>query len=108
MSMDAPEENLSEALKGMSIVISGNFSISRDEMKELITLHGGRNSSSLSSRTSYLLAGTKPGPEKMKKAEQLGIKVISEDEFRKMLPEGSLPENREEEEEYTDLFGGLI
>ena len=44
----------------------------------------------------------------MKKAEQLGIKVISEDEFRKMLPEGSLPENREEEEEYTDLFGGLI
>ena len=108
MSMDAPEENLSEALKGLSIVISGNFSISRDEMKELITLHGGRNSSSLSSRTSYLLAGTKPGPEKMKKAEQLGIKVISEDEFRKMLPEGSLPENREEEEEYTDLFGGLI
>lgn len=108
MSMDAPEENLSEALKGLSIVISGNFSISRDEMKELITLHGGRNSSSISSRTSYLLAGTKPGPEKMKKAEQLGIKVISEDEFRKMLPEGSLPENREEEEEYTDLFGGLI
>lgn len=107
MSMEAPAQNLSAALTGKTIVISGNFSISRDEMKELIALHGGKNSSSLSGKTSYLLAGSKPGPEKMKKAEQLGIPVINEDEFRSMLPDGALPEN-DEEEPITDLFGGLV
>ena len=85
MSMEAPAQNLSAALTGKTIVISGNFSISRDEMKELIALHGGKNSGSLSGRTSYLLAGSKPGPEKMKKAQQLGIPVINEEEFRSML-----------------------
>lgn len=107
MSMEAPAKNLSAALTGKTIVISGNFSISRDEMKELITLHGGKNSGSLSGKTSYLLAGSKPGPEKMKKAEQLGIPVINEEEFRSMLPDGALPEN-DEEEPITDLFGGLV
>lgn len=107
MSMEAPAQNLSAALTGKTIVISGNFSISRDEMKELIALHGGKNSGSLSGKTSYLLAGSKPGPEKMKKAEQLGIPVINEDEFRSMLPDGALPEN-DEEEPITDLFGGLV
>ncbi|HAW06406.1 MAG TPA: DNA ligase (NAD(+)) LigA, partial [Rikenellaceae bacterium] len=90
---------------GKIIVISGNFSISRDEMKELIELHGGKNSSSLSGKTSFLLAGTKPGPEKMKKAEDLKIPVVSEDEFRKMLPEGSMPEDEVTE---PDLFGGMV
>ena len=107
MSMEAPAQNLSAALTGKTIVISGNFSISRDEMKELIALHGGKNSGSLSGKTSYLLAGSKPGPEKMKKAEQLGIQVINEEEFRSMLPDGALPEN-DEEEPITDLFGGLV
>lgn len=107
MSMEAPAQNLSAALTGKTIVISGNFSISRDEMKELIALHGGKNSGSLSGKTSYLLAGSKPGPEKMKKAEELGIPVINEEEFRSMLPDGALPEN-EEEEPITDLFGGLV
>lgn len=107
MSMKAPAQNLSAALTGKTIVISGNFSISRDEMKELIALHGGKNSGSLSGKTSYLLAGSKPGPEKMKKAEQLGIPVINEEEFRSMLPDGALPEN-DEEEPITDLFGGLV
>lgn len=107
MSMEAPAQNLSAALTGKTIVISGNFSISRDEMKELIALHGGKNSGSLSGKTSYLLAGSKPGTEKMKKAEQLGIPVINEDEFRSMLPDGALPEN-DEEEPITDLFGGLV
>lgn len=107
MSMEAPAQNLSAALTGKTIVISGNFSISRDEMKELIALHGGKNSGSLSGKTSYLLAGSKPGPEKMKKAEQLGIPVINEDEFRSMLPDGALQEN-DEEEPITDLFGGLV
>lgn len=107
MSMEAPAQNLSAALTGKTIVISGNFSISRDKMKELIALHGGKNSGSLSGKTSYLLAGSKPGPEKMKKAEQLGIPVINEEEFRSMLPDGALPEN-DEEEPITDLFGGLV
>ena len=75
---------VSDSLAGKSIVISGNFSISRDEMKALIEANGGRNSSSLSRKTDYLLAGTKPGPEKMKKAAELGIPVIDEDTFRQM------------------------
>ena len=75
----------SEVLKDNIIVISGNFSVSRDEIKELISQHGGKNSSSVSGKTTYLLAGEKPGPEKLKKAESLGIPVIDEAEFRRMI-----------------------
>lgn len=71
-------EKVSSRLEGKTIVISGNFSISRDDMKALITAHGGRNSGSVSGKTSYLLAGEKPGPEKIKKAESLNVRVISE------------------------------
>lgn len=92
---------LSSSLDGRTIVISGNFSISRDEMKELITLHGGKNSSSISSKTAFLLAGSKPGPEKLKKCEELGIPVISEEEFRAMLPEGTDKAKSNEGEELT-------
>lgn len=76
---------VSELLKGMNIVISGTFSISRDEMKKLITANGGKNSSSISSRTTCLLAGEKPGPEKIKKADELGVRIIGEDEFMTMV-----------------------
>ena len=72
---------MSSALEGKTIVISGNFSISRDQMKALITSHGGKNSGSISGKTSWLLAGEKPGPEKLKKAEALGVPVISEEEL---------------------------
>ena len=72
---------LSEVLKGMTVVISGNFSISRDEMKALIAAHGGKNSGSVSGKTAFLLAGEKAGPEKLKKAESLGVRIISEQEF---------------------------
>ena len=74
-------EQLSETLKGMTIVISGNFSISRDQMKALIVAHGGKNSGSISGKTTFLLAGEKAGPEKLKKAESLGVRVIGEREF---------------------------
>ena len=74
-------EQLSEVLKGMTVVISGNFSISRDEMKALIAAHGGKNSGSVSGKTAFLLAGEKAGPEKLKKAESLGVRIISEQEF---------------------------
>jgi DNA ligase (NAD+) len=83
--MDSLPEKLSETLAGKTIVISGNFSISRDAMKALITAHGGKNSGSISGKTSYLLAGEKPGPEKIKKAETLGIQIIDEETFNRMI-----------------------
>ena len=79
-------EAASDALAGKTIVISGNFSISRDDMKALIMSHGGKCSGSVSGSTSFLLAGSKPGPEKLRKCSQLGIPVVSEEEFRAMLP----------------------
>lgn len=75
----------SEVLKGKTIVISGNFSISRDEMKTLIERHSGKAGSSISGNTDYLVAGDKSGPAKLAKAEKLGIKIISEDEFFNMI-----------------------
>ena len=86
-SAEGAKAALSSALEGKTIVISGNFSISRDAMKELIAAHGGKAGSSVSGKTAFLLAGTKPGPEKLKQCEKLGIPVISEEDFRKMLPE---------------------
>ncbi|MBO4624789.1 MAG: NAD-dependent DNA ligase LigA [Bacteroidales bacterium] len=85
MSMEEGAGKQSDALAGKSIVISGNFSISRDAMKALIEAHGGKNSSSVSGKTDYLLAGTKPGPEKLKKAADLGIQVIDEETFMRMI-----------------------
>ena len=85
LELGQQKESLSESLAGQTIVISGNFTISRDAMKELIALHGGKNSGSVSGKTAYLLAGEKAGPEKLKKAESLGVKVISEAEFMEMI-----------------------
>ena len=79
------QQKLSDKLAGKTIVISGNFSVSRDDMKSLITSHGGKNSGSVSGKTSYLLAGEKPGPEKIKKAESLGVEIIDEQKFREMI-----------------------
>lgn len=81
------EENaLSNKLEGQNIVISGVFeNYSRDEMKELIEKHGGKNVSSISAKTSFLLAGEKIGPSKLQKADKLGIKILSEDDFLNMI-----------------------
>ena len=81
------ETALSDALAGKAIVVSGNFSISRERIKDLITAHGGKAGSSVSGATAFLLAGSKPGPEKLKKCEKLGIPIVSEEEFRAMLPD---------------------
>ena len=75
------EECLSTALSGTTWVISGTFSRSREEMKRLVEIHGGRLVSSISSKTDYVLAGENMGPEKRKKAEKLGIPLVSEEEF---------------------------
>ena len=95
--MAAGPEKLSETLVGKTVVVSGNFTISRDEMKALIVAHGGKCSGSISGKTSYLLAGEKAGPEKLKKAESLGVTVVSEAELREMLGE-------EIKEEFTDTL----
>ena len=104
---EAAAEKESEILKGMTIVISGNFSISRDEMKALITANGGKNSGSVSGKTTYLLAGEKAGPEKLKKAENLGVKVISEAEFREEILRFAQNDSEEaQNDESTSLQGG--
>ena len=72
---------VSQALAGKSIVVSGVFSVPRDTIKELVEKHGGKNVSSISKNTSFVLAGEKMGPEKRKKAEALGIPIVSEEEF---------------------------
>lgn len=75
-----------EKLKGLSIVISGTFDkYSRDEYKSMIEQNGGKNSGSISSKTSYVLAGDNMGPAKLEKAKSLGIPIINEDDFLKML-----------------------
>lgn len=79
-------EKVSNVLMGKSIVISGKFSThSRDELKDMIEQHGGKNSSAVSGGTDYLLAGDKIGPAKLTKAEKLGIKIISEEDFLEMI-----------------------
>ena len=72
----------SELLAGLSIVISGTFNqYSRDEIKKMIEMNGGKNSSSISKKTSILVAGENMGPSKLKKASDLNIEIINEEEF---------------------------
>lgn len=81
MQGEAPEV-VSQALAGQSIVISGTFTQhSRDEYKAMIEAHGGKNVGSVSKKTSFILAGENMGPEKLKKAEALGIRLMTEEEF---------------------------
>jgi len=79
-------ENQTEKLKGQTFVVSGVFEkVSRNELKKLIEDNGGKVGSSVSSKTSYLVAGDKMGPSKRTKAETLGIQIISEDDFLAMV-----------------------
>lgn len=80
------ETQLSNTLEGKSFVVSGVFSqFSRDEIKEIIEQHGGKNVGSISSKTSYVLAGENMGPAKLEKATKLGVPIISETEFIQMV-----------------------
>ncbi len=82
------EDAGSQPLEGKKIVVSGVFkSFSRNEIKDFIEQKGGKNVSSISSKTDYLLAGENMGPEKRKKAGELNVPVISEDDFKKMIAE---------------------
>lgn len=76
----------SNVLEGKSIVISGVFQHhSRDEYKALIERHGGKNVGSISGKTSFILAGENMGPSKLEKAEKLGVAIVDEDTFLKMI-----------------------
>ena len=76
---DTPQSN---RLEGERIVISGSFTQhSRDEYKQLIEQHGGTNVGSISSRTTFVLMGSDMGPSKRAKAEELGIPLVTEEEF---------------------------
>ena len=83
------EEDLSgytDKLAGQSIVISGVFTHhSRDEYKDLIEKHGGKNVGSISAKTSFILAGENMGPAKLEKANKLGVKIMNEEEFLKLI-----------------------
>jgi len=91
LKLEADVEDLSghtDILQGKSIVISGVFSRhSRDEYKELIEKHGGKNVGSISKKTSFILAGDNMGPSKLEKARSLGIAIIDENEFLSMIGE---------------------
>lgn len=79
-------ENQTELLKGEIFVVSGVFEkVSRDELKKLIEDNGGKVGSSVSSKTNYLVAGANMGPSKKTKAENLGVTIISEDDFLSMV-----------------------
>lgn len=80
------KEGASDRFTGMNFVVSGVFSaFSRDEIKEVIEMNGGKNVGSISSKTTYVVAGENMGPAKLKKASDLGIQILSEDEFIAML-----------------------
>ena len=89
LQMESPEEEQapqSDVLQGKSIVVSGVFSLhSRDEYKAMIEANGGKNVGSVSKKTSFVLAGENMGPEKRKKAESLGVEIITEEQFLTML-----------------------
>ena len=74
--------NVSNKLKGENIVISGIFErFSRNELKKIIEEHGGKNSSSISKNTTFVIAGKNMGPSKINKAKDLSIKILTEEEF---------------------------
>jgi len=76
----------SNELEGKAFVVSGVFQkVSRNELKKLIEDHGGKVSSSISSKTSYVVAGDKMGPSKLEKANSLGVQIISEDDFLTLI-----------------------
>jgi DNA ligase (NAD+) len=79
------KEGQTDKLNGLSILISGTFTkFSRDEIKAFIELHGGKNVTSISAKTSYLIAGENIGPSKLEKAQKLKIPIISEDDLLRM------------------------
>lgn len=84
-SQNKVDSKISNILEGKKVLVSGNFTVSRDFLKETIEKHSGKNVGSISQSTDFIIAGEKAGTEKLKKAEKLGIKVISEVEFFEII-----------------------
>ena len=106
----------SNCLEGKNIVISGKFlDHTRDELKELIELHGGKNQSGVSANTDFIVAGENMGPAKLQKAEKLGVKILSESDFIALIggeTQNSQPQQTDtpakEKEEETIVQGSLF
>jgi len=82
------KELATNALEGAKIVVSGTFTLfSRNELKKIIEDNGGVNVSSISKNTDFIIAGDSMGPAKKEKAEKLGVKMISENDFKQMIAE---------------------
>ena len=79
----------SSVLEGLIFVISGTFNMSRNDLKKAIEKNGGKVGSSISKKTSYLIRGENMGPSKLKKAEDLGVSMITENTFLKMIDQNS-------------------
>jgi DNA ligase (NAD+) len=89
-AVERSQSQVSDVLEGKSFVVSGVFEqFSRDEIKAKIEAYGGKNTGSISAKTDYVLAGDKMGPAKLKKAEDLGVKIISEADFLSMIGEAN-------------------
>jgi DNA ligase (NAD+) len=89
-AVERSQSQVSDVLEGKSFVVSGVFEqFSRDEIKAKIEAYGGKNTGSISAKTHYVLAGDKMGPAKLKKAEDLGVKIISEADFLSMIGEAN-------------------
>lgn len=92
-------EKYSSVLEGKNIVVSGKFvSHTREELKTLIELHGGKNQSGVTSTTDFIVAGQNMGPAKLQKAEKLGVKILSEEQFVALVGESTLPQIEQETE----------
>ncbi|GAB1415463.1 NAD-dependent DNA ligase LigA [Paludibacter sp.] len=102
-------KNTSNLLEGKIIVISGTFSqYSRDEYKKLIEINGGKNSGSVSAKTSFILAGENAGPEKLKKADELKVKIINEEEFLNMIKSDNSEKTDKENNKNQPFMGTLF
>jgi DNA ligase (NAD+) len=102
-------ERQSDTLAGKNVVVSGKFSLhSRDELKALIELHGGKNQSGVSSNTDFIVAGENMGPAKLQKAEKLGVKILSEQEFIALIGSDEIPKAEEKVVEAQPIQASLF
>ena len=92
LQMELSANDTTNELEGNTFVVSGTFShFSREELKAHIESHGGKVSSSISGKTSYLIAGEKMGPEKLKKAQKAEVPIITEDEYLALIKNEEKP-----------------
>ena len=102
-------EKQSNILEGKNVVVSGKFTLhSRDELKALIELHGGKNQSGVSSNTDFIVAGENMGPAKLQKAEKLGVKILSEQEFIDLIGNDTIPKVEEKVVEQQPIQASLF